>query len=198
MKPYIHEGDFSQVIHQAITEGRHVDYLKQVLKDYEDYKRQFDANFTDQNSSNAIYKFRATYLRKLLWRDIEILGRQKFSLLAEAIIDSMGWVNDHMHGFSFPEPDAKNRRFYSLRYTFYAPYWEDDPHPTFKSNEISICDIDYTKQPKLRFIFDFGDGHEFDVELKKIQKVETKGSSRSFPHVVDQRGIAPMQYPPCD
>jgi len=196
MKPIIQEGDFWEVINQAILEKRHVAYLRRAIKDYEDYKREFNNNFSQANPADAIYTFRADYLlKKPVWREIEILGHQTFEDFADIIIDSMGWVNDHMHGFSFPQKDAHNRRMYTLDYTFYAPGWEDDPHPTFKSNQIRICDIDYGKQPRLRFMFDFGDGHEFDIDFKSIRKTNEKKKIRDFPCLTDERGVAPEQYP---
>jgi len=37
--PKINEGDFYEVIESVIKKGRQVQYLKQVLKEYEDYKK---------------------------------------------------------------------------------------------------------------------------------------------------------------
>jgi hypothetical protein len=198
MKPKIQEGNFQEVINQVIAEGRHPDYLKQVLKDYEAYKQEFEWSFSDKNPKEAVYRFRVNYLlKKPVWREIELFGSQTFEDLAETIIDSMGWDNDHMHGFSFPDRKSKNPMQISP-YTFFADGWEDDPHPTFKSNEIRIYDIDYVKQPKLKFIFDFGDGHIFDIEFKEMRKLRKKEINDKFPCIIDQRGIGPEQYPDYD
>ena len=196
-KPKIQEGDFYKVINQAIAEERHVDYLQEVLKKYEEYKRVFDENFTDKNPREAVYKFHAVYLlKKPVWRDIEILGKQTFCHLAEEIIYSMNWDNDHMHGFEFPKVRKKPAPFFiGSAISFFAPGWEDDPHPTYKSDEIRICDMDYTKQPKLKFMFDFGDGHEFDIAFGGTRSINKKEKERDFPRMVDQRGVAPEQYP---
>ena len=197
--PKIQEGDFFQVINQAIAEKRHISYLKRIIKDYEEYKNEFESNFSENNTSDNIYVFRANYLlKKPIWRDIEIYGKQTFEALADILIYSMDWMNDHCHGFSFPERDSNNKRFFSLKYTFYNDGWEDDPHPTFKSNQIRICDIDYQKNPKLRFMFDFGDGHEFDIEFKRTRNIAVEESGKNFPRIIDQRGVAPEQYPVCE
>lgn len=192
--PKIIEGDFYQVINKAIKENRHTDYLEKVLKEYEEYKSVFLQAFTDKNSAENIYLFQANYqLKKSVWREIAILGSQTFNDLAEAIIYYMDWENDHMHGFSLP--GKKNRgNFYYSPFTFYAPDWEDDPYPTYKSNQIRICDIDYNLYPKLDFVFDFGDNHEFQISLKTIDDVR-KNRPEEFPLLVDQRGVAPEQYP---
>lgn len=81
----------------------------------------------------------------------------------------------------------------------YAPHWEDDPFPTYKTNEILISNIDYSKYPKWNFVFDFGVGHEFNIELKRIdEKLKEKDFDRPLPACIDQRGVAPVQYPDYD
>ena len=61
MKPKIQEDNFIQNINQAIAEGRHADYLNEVLRKYEEYKKEFDRNFSDKNPKDAVYVFRAKY-----------------------------------------------------------------------------------------------------------------------------------------
>lgn len=196
--PKIIEGDFNEVINDAINKGRHVEYLKNTLKEYAQYKKVFESVLTDKNPSDQVYLFRVTYLnKKLVWRDIIIIGSQTFEDLAEAIIDSMDWDNDHMHGFSLPEKQKKGY-FYYTPFTFFADGWEDDPYPTYKSNQIKICNIDYNLYPKLRFEFDFGDGHMFKVHFKETRAAQKGESMRTLPKVLDQRGVAPEQYPPLE
>lgn len=196
--PKIIEGDFHAVINDAIKKGRYVDYLKNTLREYEQYKKVFEQALTDKNPSDKTYLLRVTYLeKKPVWRDILILGSQTFEDLAEAIIDSMGWDNDHMHGFSLPERQRKDY-FYYTPFTFFVEGWEDDPHPTYKSNQIMICNINYDAYPKLRFEFDFGDSHMFEVHLTGIRKLQKGESVKTLPKIIDQRGIAPEQYPPLD
>lgn len=198
--PKIEESNFLEVINKTINEGRHVDYLKGVLKDYESYKKVLKEAFTDKNPVNDVYCFRMIYLKKKsVWREFLILGSQTFENLAEATIASMGWYNDHMHGFSLlvdvkTTPGDRIMWEYA-HYTFFADGWPDDPYPTYKSCQIKICDIDYKKYPKLGFIFDFGDTHLFDVELKGTSKLTKWLSKKELPLLVDQRGVAPEQYP---
>ncbi|MBI5413053.1 hypothetical protein HZA42_01730 [Candidatus Peregrinibacteria bacterium] len=197
MTPKIDDADFYKSINRAISEKRHVDYLQEVIKKYEEYKKEFEMIFTSKNLKNSVYKFRVTYLlKKLVWRDVELFGEQTFLDLAETIIDSMGWDNDHMHGFEIPEQQRKPDPFLTKSSNaFFAPGWEDDPHPTFKTDEICIRDIDYGKLPKLDFIFDFGDEHRFYIEFEGNREPERKEKKADFPRVIDQRGVGPKQYP---
>jgi hypothetical protein len=201
-KPRIQEDDFYENINAAIKEGRHVDALEDIVKQYEDYKAVMEQALTDKNSSDAVYVFCAKYLRrKNIWREIAILGSQTFEILAGEIINSMAWDNDHMHGFSLPKkPQLQSPFSFSplaeyYPYTFFADGWGDDQYPTFKSNQIRICQINYDLFPVLRFEFDFGDSHLFEVKLKEIRKPEIHGSKKTLPMLVDQRGVAPEQYP---
>ncbi|MDD5738958.1 MAG: hypothetical protein PHY72_03505 [Candidatus Pacebacteria bacterium] len=199
--PKIEEGDFREVINSAIAEGRHIDYLQEVLKNYEWYEKEFAKVFTANGEPTAVYIFRVTYERKpKLWREIEILGSQNFEKLAKMIVSGMKWNYDHMHGFTIPGIEKKsesNLEFFepSTLLEFFAEGWEDDPFPTYKSNEIKICQIDYLKHPILDFIFDFGDGHEFQIIYKGTRAIKSSEKKTMFPAITDQRGIAPKQYP---
>jgi len=124
-----------------------------------------------------------------------ILGNQTLEDLAEAIIFSMDWENDHMHGYGFPKKLGKKKfNFFASPYAIYAPGWEDDPFPTYKTNQVKISQIDWRVYPKIQFVFDFGDGHLFDIALKEtLPSIGDEGET--FPRLIDQRGIAPEQYP---
>ena len=201
--PKIKEGDFREVISSAIAENRHVDYLRAVLENYEWYQKEFTKVFAHNGEPTAIYIFRAVYERESkIWREIEILGSQTFEKLAKMIVSGMKWHYDHMHGFTIPgiekKPSGKIEYEPITRLDFFAPHWEDDPFPTYKSNEIKICQIDYSKHPILDFIFDFGDGHEFQIIYKGTRPIKPREKKVVFPAIIDQRGIAPKQYPPCE
>ena len=200
MHPKIQDYNFHEAIDRAIAEERHPEYLREVLKKYDEYQRVFETKFSDHNPADAVYVFRATYLlKKSVWREIEVLGMQTFHRFAATIIGAMGWDNDHMHGFEFPERRARPDPYFTgSAIAMFAPGWEDDPHPTYKTDEIRICDIDYTKTRKLEFMFDYGDGHRFDVAYKGMRPVAGKETTRDFPRVTDQRGVAPEQYPALD
>lgn len=196
-KPIIEdEKDFYESINNAIKEGRHVEYLTNAIEDYEEYKKAFDQAFTDKNSPEMVYIFRVIYdLKKAVWREIIILGCQTFEDLAIAIIEAMNWDNDHMHGFSLPGVHKSKNYPIAQPHTFFAEGWEDDPYPTFKSSKVLICNIDYNKYPKLDFEFDYGDSHTFDVNFKGMRKAAKGESVKALPELVDQRGVAPEQYP---
>lgn len=196
MIPQIDEGDFYKGINTTISKKLHIGELREYIKEFEDYKKYFKNVFIDHKSEINVYTFKVNYLlKKPIWRTFDILNIQNLNQFAEAIIESMGWMNDHMHGFSFPDPKYKIWQNYLSKYTIYAPGWEDDPHPTLKTDEVKIGDIDYNKYPKLRFLFDFGDGHIFDIELTGTREYTKKDCIDDFPKLTDIRGVGPEQYP---
>lgn len=197
MKIKIKELNFKKSINKAIKENMHADYFNEVLRRYVTYENAFNSIFSDQkNTEGKIYLFRATYLnKKNTWREIEILDIQTFYDLACEIIGSMGWDNDHMHGFDLPEKRKPDPFLTGSSLSFFAPGWNDDPHPTFKTDEIRICDIDYKKLPKLIFTFDYGDDHRFEVVFKSLRDIKSKKEIKEVPRLIDMRGVAPEQYP---
>ena len=143
-----------------------------------------------------MYSFKVNYLlKKPVWREFEICGCQKFDELAEAITDSMRWYHDHLHAFSFSDAKQKHWQFTLSRLAFFSPDCDDDPHPTYKSDKVKIENIDYKKNPKLRFEFDFGDGHLFDVNFISLRPMKKNEVVDEFPKLIDQQGVAPEQYP---
>lgn len=201
-KPQIIEGDFLKVINKAIKEKRHVDYLQQVLKNYDKYKKFFENNaFISYNPRGYIYQFKVIYRQdSKVWQIIEVKGNQALEDLAEFIIETMGWVNDHMHRFAYPDKALKTYQFAMSRYEIFfdGEDWDDDPFPTLKTNQVRIDDINYETFPKLFFEFDFGDSHEFDIELIKIRGPKIGEVKASFPRLLKENGKPPEQYPNYD
>ena len=177
-------------INKAISIGRHPDQLREFLKEYKDYQKVLTALFSKYNNpTNNIFTFLVHFdYPKRITRMIEIHGRQSFNQLAKTIIKSMNWFNDHMHGFSFGDD----------HYSWFAPYWEDDPHPYIHTDKVKIYYFDFGKHPKLDMTFDYGDNHHFSVELvgKRILKQNEKQSD--FPKTIESKGRAIAQYPDRD
>jgi hypothetical protein len=198
--PKIEEGDFREVIGNAIKEDRHVDYLQNVLENYEWYQQEFKKVFADSNKVSSVYEFLVVYpAKKGLRRNIEMLGSHTFDRFARTIIKSMGWQNDHMHGFTIPGISKEKGIFdigvLGIELEFFAPEWEDDPFPTYKSDQIKICHIDYAKHPKLDMVFDYGAGHQFEIFFKSERSHFGEDEKNKFPHVFNYNAIPPEQYP---
>jgi len=196
--PVIEESGFVESINKAIAKKQHADYLRSMLKQYDEYKSVFKGVLVPLQSDDCrkVFTFRVTYLLKNpVWREFELHGCETLEEFADAVIDSMGWANDHMHGFFVPEGRGKMKYYAYTENGIYAPGMEDDPFPTFKSDQVRIASIDYGKYPKLGFVFDFGDGHRFDIVWKGTREGSKGHNDEDMPRLVDQRGVGPEQYP---
>jgi len=132
---------------------------------------------------------------KPVWRDIEIFGVQTMEILAATIIQSMDWLNDHLHGFTLPIKGTKKRDRFATHYDILSEGFDDDPYPTLKTSEVRVCYIDYHNYPRLRFMFDYGVGYGFDVAFRGVRELSLGETADDFPVLIDQRGVAPEQYP---
>lgn len=196
------EAPFLKGVREAIKAGRHTDYLRRMLEEYEAYKSFFLDAFAERDtdaSFSTVFKFRVEYrLKHPIWREFEVVGNQSFEEFSEAIIESMDFANDHLHAFFFPEKRGKKTVYAYSSFVLNSQYLEDDPYPTYKTNQVSVSDIDYAKYSKLVFIFDFGESHEFTVVFQGTRPIRNIDDLALFPRITDLRGIGPEQYPDYD
>ena len=192
------EKSFYTSINKAITRGEHVDGLKNIIKEFEDYKSYMGNVFVnDKPAYESIFKFHVEYLlKKPVWREFEMEGCQSLEELAEGIIDSVNWDNDHAHAFFFPK-EKGNSDFmdFHSRYSIDSQYLDNDQYPTYHSCNIKVAEIDYARFPMINFVFDFGDGHQFSVKSLGIRPARKSDFMAFMPKMIDQRGVGPEQYP---
>src|SRR3989338_777919 len=193
------EKSFYKTINQAIAEKRHVEALKGIIKEYEDYKKYMSGVFEKKEPFyQDVFKFRVDYLwKKPVWREFEIEGSQTFGDLAKGIIESMGWDNDHLHAFYFPE--IRNGKVFRHSYSPYSigsRGFDNDQYPTYHTNMVRIAELDYVAYPRLNFVFDFGDSHEFSFKYIGRRASKRVDEMDYLPKVIDQRGVGPEQYLP--
>lgn len=115
------------------------------------------------------------------WRDIEISANQTLEDLHLAIQDAYRWDNDHLYSFFL------NGRAWDARSEIGSP-WSDSPRHT---DEMTLDSLGLKLKRKILYLFDYGDGHEFDVEVLAINENARKGT---YPKVVGKQGRAPRQY----
>lgn len=122
---------------------------------------------------------------------------ESFNQFANIIIKSMNWFNDHMHGFSLLIP-VEEANFGPDHYSWFAPYWEDEPHPYIHTHKVKIYQFDFEKHPKLDMTFDYGDNHHFLVEFISKRVLTSKEKQSDFPKIIKSKGRSIAQYPDRD
>jgi hypothetical protein len=131
---------------------------------------------------------------KKIIRRIQIPGSKSLYNFAKVIIDAFDFRFDHCFGFysNFNRPQDSEKA-YEL---FYDLDDVEPPAPHVKSVKHTKIQQVFKQPPdKMLFLFDYGDGWQFNVELKEIRKGD-KGVTKTA--VLESIGKAPVQYPPCE
>ncbi|MGQ9469913.1 MAG: IS1096 element passenger TnpR family protein [Nitrososphaerales archaeon] len=122
-------------------------------------------------------------------RKIEMKETQTLDDLHEAIIyKSFGWDDPHMYSFFFDNiPYSENRRMEYCCSTKADPFSRERPNPT----STKLMRLNLKKGQRFLFIFDFGDDHQFNIEVEGFGNV-AKG--KKYPLLLEEKGKAPRQY----
>ena len=135
------------------------------------------------DSPGGVYAFKVKFKwAKRIYRTIELRSEQTLDDLHYAIQRAIRWDADHLYSF-FVGGTARDDR-----YRFSCPYEESCPPWT---DEAVLGELGLVKGHKSLYYFDYGDGHEFEVELVDVRPQAEPGE---YPRVVDTKGDAPVQY----
>ena len=136
--------------------------------------------------------FRAS-LRGRLYRDIELPSSKSLEDLAAAIVNAFGFDFDHAFGFY---SNLKGNYYKSPeRYELFADLGEADEEGVRSVRRTKLSTAFPEPGKQMLFLYDYGDGWQFKVELIGLGQKEPKVT---YPRVVKQVGQAPPQYPDLD
>jgi hypothetical protein len=129
---------------------------------------------------------------KKIIRRIQIPGSKSLYNFAKVIIDAFDFQFDHCFGFYDNLRDKRNCR---KAFELFVDIGEEGRPQAKGVKKTKIAQTFDGVGEKLIMLFDYGDGWQFNVELKDIRKAD-KGSTK--PVVLEIIGKAPLQYPPCE
>jgi hypothetical protein len=120
-----------------------------------------------------------------VWRDVEMAEDQTLEDLHLMIQQAYEWWDDHLYSF-----------FLSGRVDDYASEigspWSDT---SLHTHQVQIDQLGLQPGQKFLYFFDYGDSHEFDVQLLTVNPA---GVAAQYPRIVGKKGQAPPQYPDYD
>lgn len=119
-----------------------------------------------------------------VWRRIAINGKQPLITLADAILASVEFDNDHLHEFSYT-----NR--FGITERVSHPYLDE---AELVSSEVLVGEAPISIGGRMTFLFDFGDNWEFDVLLETVEPKRIRQRYK----ILETHGEAPEQYPDWD
>jgi hypothetical protein len=135
------------------------------------------------DNPDGVYAFKVKFMyAKRIYRTIELRSKQTLEDLHSAIQRAIRWDDDHLYSFFL------NGERWDERYRFASPLEEDAPVWT---SEGVIGELGLTLKHKFLYYFDYGDSHEFEVEVVGIRP---KAEPGRYPRVVESKGKAPAQY----
>ncbi len=120
-----------------------------------------------------------------VWRDIEIAEDQTLEDLHLVIQRAFEWNDDHLYSFFM----SGRREDYETEVG--CPWSETSLH----THQVEMGGLHLQVGRKFLYFFDYGDSHEFDVEVLQINPAAPKND---YPRIVARQGKAPPQYPECD
>jgi hypothetical protein len=161
-----------------------------------------------------------------VWRDIELDGSHTLADFHEAIFEAFDRWDTHGYEFTtYNEDGMATRRYVAPHFYDGGPSWpamedseierfieqtvpdevsEDveqqfrdlraDPPAEANAAETTIEAVASEQSQPLLYEFDFGDGWEHHIELRETRS----GGLDDHPHVVNEHGAAPAQYPDID
>lgn len=127
---------------------------------------------------NRVYQFKITLknTKPPVWRKIQVPENYSLWNLHVAIQDAMGWMDYHLHEFSFPMPINDISRKIGIntsmayirgtRIGMKSDDWDDDE--VLDDREEKMNKWFSLKTPKANYTYDFGDNWEHWVVLEKI------------------------------
>lgn len=113
---------------------------------------------------------------------IELRSEQTLDDLHYAIQKAFQWDDDHLYSFFM------NGQHFDPQYSFASP--EEDDRPPW-TDEAVIGELGLVIGHKFVYYFDYGDGHEFEIEVVDIRSQAEPGQ---YPRVIESQGKPPEQY----
>lgn len=126
-------------------------------------------------------------------RKIQIAGTKSLYNFAKVITQAFGFYFDHCFGFYDTLKDRKNCK---KAFELFVDIGEELTGEVTKGvKKVKISQAFKNIGEKMIFLFDYGDGWQFNVKLEEIRNAEKWDLK---PVILESIGEAPLQYPPCE
>lgn len=150
------------------------------------FEPRFQARALLRHTRNAVpldnpggaYAFKVKYKwDKSISRTLELKSEQSLEDLHFAIQHALGWDSDHLYSFFM------NAAKWDERYGVASPDEQDKPPWT---DEVVIGELGLTLKHKFLYLFDYGDNHEFEIQVVGIHPQVESGK---YPRVIESEGM---------
>jgi hypothetical protein len=139
---------------------------------------------TPVDSPDNIYAFKVKFKHaKSIYRVIELTSEQTLEDLRLTIQRAIHWNDNHLYSFFL------NGQRWDQKFEYTSSRSEEAER--FARDGV-IGELGITQGHKFLYLFDYGDSHEFEIE---VLSVSPRGKNAKYPRVVESKGKAPAQYP---
>lgn len=136
---------------------------------------------------STIYRFKIHSTRnKNIWRRIEILGGQTLRDLNAFLVDEFKHDWDHMGGFWRLVPRGAGKRVREVEIAQVSPFIDEEDDEEDEGAELCVAELDLEPGSQLRWVFDFGDWHQYDLLIEAVEDAPPADAAADFPRVVAQ------------
>ena len=126
-------------------------------------------------------------------RKIQIAETKSLYHFAKVITQAFGFFFDHCFGFY---DNFKRYHDSTKAFELFADIGEEPLSPTTKGvKRTKLQSVFKRPGDKMLFLFDYGDGWRFSIQLEEIRAAEKRDLK---PVIMERLGEAPLQYPPAD
>jgi hypothetical protein len=155
---------------------------------------------------DGVFAFKVKFMwDKRIYRVIEMRSNHTLADLHHAIQGAINWDDPHLYSFhmggklddphyEIPCADAHAFRLGRLPLFDFAKdkkNEEAEEEGGLVAEDAVLGELGLVLKHKFIYLFDYGDHHEFEVEVVDIK---TKAESGRYPRVVKAQGDAPLQY----
>ncbi len=130
---------------------------------------------------STVYRFKIHATRnKKRWRRIEILGGQTLRDLNSFLVEEFKHDWDHMGGFWRLVPRGAGKRVREVEIARISPFADNED----RGANLRMAELDLEPGSQLRWVFDFGDWHQYDLVIEDVEDAPAQGVE--YPRVVTQ------------
>ncbi len=131
--------------------------------------------------AHLTYTFKVAYRPDPnLWRTVELTVSQTLRELHAVILDAFDFDYDHLYSF-FMSGEAWDK----------ASEYAAHPEGSERGVSVTLGSLHLRPRQKFLYLYDYGDQHEFDVQLVGVNPDAPKGR---YPKIIETHGKPPAQY----
>jgi hypothetical protein len=130
------------------------------------------------------FVFDVKMMRNNFAAEIRIADTQSFYQLHEAILASLEWDDDHLFAF-----------YLDNKFQGSLAVIDGDPETDgYFADEVLLSEAKMHEGQMIGYLFDFGDNHEFTLNISQIETYDPNSKAHAFDCEVVKRATPPEQY----